>query len=141
MKSAVERAKGLQKLIDEHGAEIDRRREVTPEVVEALVEADMLRLLLPRNIGGQEMLMPSMLPIELYQQSGRDLTMGEILFRTRLSKDMFRGLAPWMQSLPGRLLHVNVVGCAIFAAVCGQRLQFGALRAHDPQPHQRRRAG
>ena len=45
--------------------------------------------------------------------------MGEILFRTRLSHDMFRGLAPWMQSLPGRLLHVNVVGCAIFAAVSG----------------------
>ncbi len=45
--------------------------------------------------------------------------MGEILFRTRLSRDMFRGLAPWMQSLPGRLLHVNVVGCAIFAAVSG----------------------
>ena len=45
--------------------------------------------------------------------------MGEILFRTRLSNDMFRGLAPWMQRLPGRLLHVNVVGCAIFAAVSG----------------------
>ncbi len=45
--------------------------------------------------------------------------MGEILFRTRLSHDMFRGLAPWMQSLPGRLLHVNVAGCAIFAAVSG----------------------
>ncbi|MBS0344160.1 MAG: TRAP transporter large permease subunit, partial [Proteobacteria bacterium] len=43
----------------------------------------------------------------------------EILFRTRLSQDMFKGLAPWMQSLPGRLLHTNVVGCAIFAAVSG----------------------
>ena len=45
--------------------------------------------------------------------------MGEILFRTRLSNDMFRGLAPWVQALPGRLLHTNVVGCAIFAAVSG----------------------
>ena len=45
--------------------------------------------------------------------------MGEILYRTRLSEDMFDGLAPWMQKLPGRLLHVNVVGCAIFAAVSG----------------------
>jgi C4-dicarboxylate transporter DctM subunit len=45
--------------------------------------------------------------------------MGEILFRTRLSQDMFRGLAPWMQGLPGRLLHTNVIGCAIFAAVSG----------------------
>jgi tripartite ATP-independent transporter DctM subunit len=45
--------------------------------------------------------------------------MGEILFRTRLSSDMFRGLAPWMQALPGRLLHANVVGCTIFAAVSG----------------------
>jgi C4-dicarboxylate transporter, DctM subunit len=45
--------------------------------------------------------------------------MGEILFRTRLSQDMFKGLAPWVQSLPGRLLHTNVVGCTIFAAVSG----------------------
>ncbi len=45
--------------------------------------------------------------------------MGEILFRTRLSEDMFRGLAPWMARLPGGLLHTNVVGCTIFAAVSG----------------------
>ena len=45
--------------------------------------------------------------------------MGEILFRTRLSEDMFKGLAPWLERVPGRLLHTNVVGCAIFAAVSG----------------------
>jgi tripartite ATP-independent transporter DctM subunit len=45
--------------------------------------------------------------------------MGEILFRTRLSQDMFKGLAPWLQALPGRLLHTNVAGCTIFAAVSG----------------------
>ena len=45
--------------------------------------------------------------------------MGEILFRTRLSNDMFKGLAPWMHGLPGRLLHTNVVGSTIFAAVSG----------------------
>jgi tripartite ATP-independent transporter DctM subunit len=45
--------------------------------------------------------------------------MGEILFRTKLSEDMFRGLAPWTTRLPGRLLHTNVVGCAIFAAISG----------------------
>ena len=45
--------------------------------------------------------------------------MGEILFRTRLSNDMFKGLAPWVQGLPGRLLHTNVIGCTIFAAVSG----------------------
>jgi tripartite ATP-independent transporter DctM subunit len=45
--------------------------------------------------------------------------MGEILFRTRLSEDMFKGLAPWVQRLPGRLMHVNVIGCGIFAAVSG----------------------
>lgn len=45
--------------------------------------------------------------------------MGEILFRTRLSESMFRGLAPWVGWLPGRLLHTNVIGCAIFAAVSG----------------------
>jgi len=47
------------------------------------------------------------------------LWMGEILFRTRLSSDMFKGLAPWLEKLPGRLLHVNVIGCTIFAAVSG----------------------
>src|SRR5947209_1949978 len=45
--------------------------------------------------------------------------MGEILFRTKLSEQMFRGLSPWLQWLPGRLMHVNVVGCGIFAAVSG----------------------
>jgi C4-dicarboxylate transporter DctM subunit len=45
--------------------------------------------------------------------------MGEILFRTKLSEDMFRGLAPWMGRLPGRLLHTNIVGCTVFAAVSG----------------------
>ena len=45
--------------------------------------------------------------------------MGEILFRTRLSQDMFRGLAPWLERIPGRLLHTNIVGCTIFAAVSG----------------------
>ena len=45
--------------------------------------------------------------------------MGEILFRTRLSEDMFKGLAPWMINWPGRLLHTNVVGCTVFAAVSG----------------------
>jgi len=45
--------------------------------------------------------------------------MGEILYRTRLSEDMFRGLSPWMARLPGGLVHTNVVGCAVFAAVSG----------------------
>ena len=45
--------------------------------------------------------------------------MGEILFRTRLSEDMFRGLAPWVAKLPGGLLHTNIIGCTIFAAVSG----------------------
>ena len=45
--------------------------------------------------------------------------MGEILFRTRLSEDMFKGLAPWLTRIPGRLLHTNIIGCTIFAAVSG----------------------
>ena len=45
--------------------------------------------------------------------------MGEILFRTKLSEDMFKGLAPWLEKLPGRLLHTNIIGCTIFAAVSG----------------------
>ena len=45
--------------------------------------------------------------------------MGEILFRTRLSEDMFKGLTPWMAGLPGGLVHTNIVGCTVFAAVSG----------------------
>jgi tripartite ATP-independent transporter DctM subunit len=45
--------------------------------------------------------------------------MGEILFRSRLSNDLFEGLVPWTARLPGRLLHVNILGCGIFAAVSG----------------------
>ena len=45
--------------------------------------------------------------------------MGEILFRTRLSDEMFEGLSPWLGWLPGRLMHVNIFGCGIFAAVSG----------------------
>ena len=47
------------------------------------------------------------------------ILMGEILFRTRLSQSLFNGLAPWAALLPGRLLHVNVIGCSIFAAISG----------------------
>ncbi|TAJ31983.1 MAG: acyl-CoA dehydrogenase [Reyranella sp.] len=54
MKSAFERARGLQPLVDRHGPEMDRRRELVPEVVDALVANDMLRLLLPKALGGQE---------------------------------------------------------------------------------------
>lgn len=45
--------------------------------------------------------------------------MGEILYRTRLSEDMFKGLSPWMARLPGGLIHTNIVGCTVFAAVSG----------------------
>ncbi len=47
------------------------------------------------------------------------LWMGEILFRSRLTADLFKGLAPWLEKVPGRLLHANVIGCGIFAAVSG----------------------
>src|SRR4051812_46673078 len=47
------------------------------------------------------------------------ILMGEILFQSRLSRSLFQGLAPWAGLLPGRLLHVNVVGCSIFAAISG----------------------
>src|SRR5437879_12730274 len=45
--------------------------------------------------------------------------MGKIVFRTRLSEDMFKGLSPWLERVPGRLLHTNILGCTIFAAVSG----------------------
>lgn len=66
--------------------------------------------------------------------------MGEILFRTRLSEDMFKGLSPWMAKLPGGLLHTNIVGCTVFAAVSGSsaatlttvgKMSIPELRARD----------
>src|SRR3712207_4858999 len=45
--------------------------------------------------------------------------MGEILFRTRLSEELFNGLAPWVRRLPGGLLHVNILACGIFGSVSG----------------------
>ncbi|MSQ69755.1 MAG: TRAP transporter large permease subunit [Betaproteobacteria bacterium] len=45
--------------------------------------------------------------------------MGEILFRTRLSEEMFEGLSPWLNRIPGRLMHVNILGCGIFGSVSG----------------------
>lgn len=66
------------------------------------------------------------------------ILMGDILFRTKLSEDMFEGLTPWLSRLPGRLLHVNVVGCTVFAAVSGSsaatcatigRISLGELKA------------
>lgn len=66
--------------------------------------------------------------------------MGEILYRTRLSEDMFRGLSPWMARLPGGLVHTNIVGCTVFAAVSGSsaatlttvgRMSIPELRKRD----------
>jgi tripartite ATP-independent transporter DctM subunit len=65
--------------------------------------------------------------------------MGEILFRTRLSDDMFRGLAPWVQGLPGRLLHTNVIGCTIFAAVSGSSAATCATIGKMTLPELKRR--
>lgn len=70
--------------------------------------------------------------------------MGEILYRTRLSQDMFRGLAPWMSRLPGKLIHTNIVGCTVFAAVSGSsaatlttvgKMSIPELRKRDYPEH------
>lgn len=65
--------------------------------------------------------------------------MGEILFRSRLSEDMFDGLAPWLGHLPGRLLHVNVLGCGLFAAVSGSSAATAATIGRMSIPELRRR--
>jgi C4-dicarboxylate transporter DctM subunit len=66
--------------------------------------------------------------------------MGEILFRSRLSEDMFTGLSPWLSHLPGRLLHVNVFGCAIFAAVSGSSAATAATIGKISMPELSRRS-
>jgi tripartite ATP-independent transporter DctM subunit len=65
--------------------------------------------------------------------------MGEILFRTRLSSDMFNGLAPWVARLPGGLLHVNIVGCGVMAAVAGSSAVTCATVGRMSMPELRRR--
>ncbi|KFB09680.1 TRAP transporter large permease [Nitratireductor basaltis] len=65
--------------------------------------------------------------------------MGEILFRTKLAEDMFTGLAPWMRRVPGRLFHVNVLGCAIFAAVSGSSAATTATIGRMSLPELKRR--
>jgi tripartite ATP-independent transporter DctM subunit len=65
--------------------------------------------------------------------------MGEILFRSKLSEDMFRGLAPWMTGLPGRLLHTNIIGCTIFAAISGSSAATCATIGKMTIPELRRR--
>ena len=67
------------------------------------------------------------------------IRMGEILFRTRLSADMFNGLAPWLSWLPGRLLHVNIVGCGVMAAVAGSSSVTCATVARMSVPELRKR--
>ncbi len=67
------------------------------------------------------------------------LWMGEILFRTRLSQDMFKGLAPWFNRVPGRLLHVNVIGSTIFAAVSGSSAATCATIGRISLPELRQR--
>jgi tripartite ATP-independent transporter DctM subunit len=72
------------------------------------------------------------------------ILMGEILFRTKLSKLLFDGLSPWTRHIPGRLLHTNVLGCTLFAAISGSsaattatvgRITFKELtsRGYDPR--------
>ena len=65
--------------------------------------------------------------------------MGEILFRTRLSEDMFKGLAPWLERIPGRLLHTNIIGCTIFAAVSGSSAATCATIGKMTLPELKRR--
>ncbi|MBE0582862.1 MAG: TRAP transporter large permease subunit, partial [Desulfofustis sp.] len=65
--------------------------------------------------------------------------MGEILFRSHLSEDMFTGLSPWLSRLPGRLLHVNILGCGIFAAVSGSSAATAATIGKMSLPELARR--
>jgi tripartite ATP-independent transporter DctM subunit len=65
--------------------------------------------------------------------------MGEVLFRSRISEDMFRGLAPWLTGLPGRLMHCNVIGCGIFAAISGSSAATAATIGKMTVPELTRR--
>ena len=65
--------------------------------------------------------------------------MGEILFRTRLAEDLFKGLSPWLERIPGQLLHVNIVSCGVFAAVSGSSAATAATIGRMTLPELRKR--
>ncbi|MBV9080521.1 MAG: TRAP transporter large permease subunit, partial [Elusimicrobia bacterium] len=65
--------------------------------------------------------------------------MGEILFRTRLSEEMFKGLAPWLNRVPGRLMHTTILGCGIFGSVSGSSAATCATIAKVALPELMRR--
>src|ERR671919_1904399 len=65
--------------------------------------------------------------------------MGEILFRTKLSEEMFRGLAPWLNRIPGRLMHVNILACGIFGSVSGSSAATTATVAKIALPELKKR--
>src|ERR1700748_3168099 len=65
--------------------------------------------------------------------------MGEILFRTKLSEEMFRGLAPWLNRIPGRLMHVNVLACGVFGSVSGSSAATCATVAKIALPELKKR--
>src|SRR5678810_705180 len=65
--------------------------------------------------------------------------MGEILYRTKLSEEMFEGLSPWLGWLPGRLMHVNILGCAVFGTVSGSSAATCATIAKVALPELKKR--
>ncbi len=65
--------------------------------------------------------------------------MGEILFRTRLSEEMFEGLSPWLNRVPGRLMHTTILGCGIFGSVSGSSAATCATIAKVALPELKRR--
>jgi tripartite ATP-independent transporter DctM subunit len=65
--------------------------------------------------------------------------MGEILFRTKLSEEMFEGLRPWLNRVPGRLMHTTVLGCGIFGSVSGSSAATCATIAKVALPELKKR--
>ncbi len=65
--------------------------------------------------------------------------MGEILFRSRLSDDLFEGLTPWLSRIPGALFHVNILSCGIFAAVSGSSAATAATIGKMTLPELKRK--
>jgi tripartite ATP-independent transporter DctM subunit len=65
--------------------------------------------------------------------------MGEILFRSKISENLFKGLSPWMDAIPGRLIHVNIMACTFFAAVSGSSAATTATVGKITVPELRQR--
>ncbi|MCQ2003220.1 TRAP transporter large permease [Rhizobium sp. NRK18] len=54
------------------------------------------------------------------------IMMGEIMLHSGGASSMYRALLPWLNRLPGSLMHTNIAACTMFAATSGSSVATAA---------------